>query len=116
MKKSIALIWGLLTLLPFAYFVYFISVVGGLEPAKSAAEAEAEFNSIFRLHMLNMLLILGLIISYIIYLFKTDRVAKDKKALWAVVLFMGNLLAMPIFWFLYVWRPILREINNADAT
>ena len=116
MKKSIAIVWGLITLLPFAYFVYFISVVSGFEPAKSAAEAEAEFNSIFRLHMLNMLLILALIISYIVYLFKTEHVAKDKKALWAVVLFMGNMLSMPIFWFLYVWRPISGKIIDADAT
>lgn len=105
MKKSIAILWGLLTFLPFIYFIYFASVVSGLEPAQNAVEAEAEFNSIFRLHVLNMLLIASLIISYIVYLFKTDRVAKDKKALWAVVLFIGNMFAMPVFWFLYVWRP-----------
>jgi hypothetical protein len=45
----------------------------------------------------------GLIAFYILFLFKTDRVPQDKKALWAAVLLLGNMLAMPVFFFLYVW-------------
>jgi hypothetical protein len=38
--------------------------------------------------------------------FRNDRVDKDKKVLWAVVLFMGNMIAMPIYWYLYIWREV----------
>jgi hypothetical protein len=48
--------------------------------------------------------VIALLIFYIVYLFRTDRVASDKKALWAVVLLMGHVVAMPIFWFFYIWR------------
>ncbi|NLG84554.1 MAG: hypothetical protein GX493_08130 [Firmicutes bacterium] len=41
---------------------------------------------------------------YIVNVFNTDLVDKDKKALWAVVLFFGNIIAMPIYWYLYIWR------------
>ena len=41
---------------------------------------------------------------YIVYLFRTDRVPQDKKALWAVVLFLGNTFAFPVFWYLYIWK------------
>ncbi len=40
------------------------------------------------------------------YLFKTDVVPQDKKALWAVVLFLGNMISMPIFWYLYIWTKL----------
>jgi hypothetical protein len=35
--------------------------------------------------------------------FRTDRVPADKKALWAVVLFLGNFFAMPFYWYFYIW-------------
>jgi hypothetical protein len=53
-----------------------------------------------------MALVGVLLVSYIVYLFKTEYVPTDKKALWAVVLFMANMFAMPVFWVLYVWQPI----------
>ena len=62
------------------------------------------FKVIFPLHLLTMLEIFVLLAIYVLYLFKTDRVRQDKKALWAVVLFLGNMMAMPVFWYLYIWK------------
>ncbi len=28
----------------------------------------------------------------------------DKRAVWAVVLFLGNLVAMPVYWYTHIWR------------
>ena len=46
----------------------------------------------------------GLIAFYLVYLFRTDVVPRDKRALWAVVLILANLLATPFFWYHYM-RP-----------
>ncbi len=89
-------------MLPLGYMVYFMmsiassigSETGGLD----------DFDLMFRLHLGTMLLTFSLLIFYIVYLFRTSSVPQDKKALWAVVLFMGNMFAMPVFWFLYVWQ------------
>lgn len=62
-----------------------------------------EFNTIFRLQMFSMALMLALMALYIVHVFRTDRVPADKKALWAVVLLLGNLFAMPIYWYFYIW-------------
>jgi hypothetical protein len=43
-------------------------------------------------------------ILYVVYLFKTDRVPVEQKALWATVIILGHMLAMPVFWYLHVWR------------
>ena len=57
-----------------------------------------------------MLEIIALLVIYVAYLFKTDRVGQDKKALWAVVLLLGNIVAMPVFWYLYIWKKPERGI------
>lgn len=54
----------------------------------------------------------GLFILYLIHLLKTDRVRQDQKALWGVILFLGGIIAMVVYWFMYVWpepRPGGRE-------
>ena len=105
MNRPIALLWLFFTLAPFAYFIFFISYMTGMDHA-SHAVVEAQFNFMFRLHIAAMLGIWVLIAAYIVYLFKTDHVPVEKRALWAVVLFLGNMVAMPFFWYFYVWRPL----------
>jgi hypothetical protein len=111
MRKTLALFWLIATLLPFAHIVYFIiymTSMWGIE-AQDFQQQREQFDVLFRLHIAAMGLIVILMASYIVYLFRTKCVATDKKALWAVVLFMGSFFAMPIFWFLYVWKPLSAE-------
>ena len=108
-----AVLWGGVTLLPVVYMFYFFASFGPSGGQVNPEEARAQFDFLWRLHMATMALILGLLVTYIVYLFKTEHVPKDKKALWAVVLFMGNMVSMPVFWVLYVWQPLKR---GASAT
>jgi type II secretory pathway component PulM len=48
--------------------------------------------------------------------FQSNRVSADKKALWAVVLFLGNIFAMPVYWYLYLWRPLSVRKSDAQAS
>jgi hypothetical protein len=108
LNRPVALLVALLTLAPWGYLVFFFSHFmtrfptlpnGGQPPAPFFRD----FDTILRLHMIVIVLILALTAFYIVHLFRTDRVPGDKKALWAVVLFLGNLLAMPAYWYLYMW-------------
>lgn len=47
---------------------------------------------------------MALTVFYMVNVFRNDRVEKDKKVLWAVVIFMASVIAMPIYWYLYIWR------------
>lgn len=58
------------------------------------------------LHLFTMLWLMGLTVFYMVNVFRNDRVDKDKKVLWAVVIFMGNMIAMPIYWYLYIWKEV----------
>ena len=61
------------------------------------------FHLFFAIHLGIMLLNFVLIAFYIVYLFKSARVPTEQKALWAIVIFMGGPIAMPVFWYLHIW-------------
>ena len=111
LNKPVKLLVGALSLWPFLYIFVFFGFIatsflwmtradGGRERSSGPPLA---FLLLFAAHLATMLLIFALIAFYIVYLFKTDRVEQDKKALWAAVLFLGNMVAMPVFFYLYIW-------------
>jgi hypothetical protein len=55
-----------------------------------------------QMRLYGFLLALLLIVGYLIYLFYTEYVPKEKKVLWGVVLILGNIFALPFFWFFYL--------------
>lgn len=89
-------------MLPIVYMVYFVArMVSSFDSIRGGQD---DFDLLLYLHLGTMFLIFALLGFYVAYLFRTPRVPQDKKALWAVVLFLGNMFAMPVFWFLYIWR------------
>jgi hypothetical protein len=95
---------GAVTLLPLAYMAYSFWLVLSSFGSGGPVHDEQQFNHLFKLHMATMALLFGLLVFYVIHLFRTSAVPNDKKALWAVVLFFGNIPAMIVYWFLYIWR------------
>lgn len=59
-------------------------------------------------HFGTMLLIAALVTFYIVHVFKSSALLGQKQALWAVVLLLGTVIAMPVYWYLYVWREAAR--------
>ena len=112
LTKPVKLLVGALSLWPFVYMVIFFLFVATSMFWMASTEGTraghhsgppAAFMVLAAAHFATILLMFGLIAFYVIFLFKTDRVPNDKKALWAVVLFLGNMLAMPVFFYLYIW-------------
>lgn len=98
MSKGIKLFIGLLTLVPLVYIVFFFMNF------MNFPNELVDFDVLFKLHLGAMLLIVALLIFYIANIFKNDRVHQDQKALWAIILFCGGTIAMPIYWYLYIWK------------
>ena len=121
MTKSTKIFLGIATLWPFLYsivfFIFFISLFlfmpesGGEESGPPFA-----FVVLIALHLFTMVWIVGLTVFYIVNIFKNDRVDKDKKVLWAVVIFMGSIIAMPIYWYLYIWKELPAGSLPAQAS
>lgn len=114
MKTPTKLLLAAATLYPLAYMFAFVAVwlfllasaVGGHFPelfAKHPHGPPPWFLGLFAVHLLTMFWVLGLLIFYIQDVFKNPRLDEQKRVLWALVLFMGNMVAMPVYWYVYIW-------------
>lgn len=107
--RSFKILVGVLTAWPIFYLFLFFGFVAttmlwmGGSHRRVDSGMPVAFTVLMVLHLGTMLLMMALTVFYVVYLFKTDRVTGDKKVLWAVVLFLGNIIAMPGFFYLYVW-------------
>jgi hypothetical protein len=119
-SKATALLVGVATLWPPIYMIIFVTSIGltflwaGHAHAPNKAVEFEFFKYIFPLHCLTMFLCFALTAIYVVHAFKTDRFPDDKRVLWVIILFMGNVLAFPIYWWLYI-RPGRSEPPSEDS-
>jgi hypothetical protein len=91
------------------YIVAFMAIVmmgtvGSLE----------SLQTLMTVHMATMVASIGLLIFYIVHLFKAPSIPSDKRALWGIALFMGAPIAMPIYFFTHVWPEKQRDSFAID--
>ena len=105
LTKSRKIAIGVLTVWPILYiFIFMFYTLAGHFLEGSQGWRGRLFPIISVLHHFTIFWIVPLIVFYLYYLFKTDKVPKNEKALWAAVIIVGNMLTMPVFWFLYIWK------------
>jgi len=117
---GLATVWPILYIFIFVIFVAFMAFYmaadfahGGMPPS----HPPVAFFVLIPLHILSILLVGGLLTYYIVDLFRTTRIPNDMKALWAVVLFFGNIISMPIYWYLFIWKePKANTDENCPPT
>lgn len=78
--------------------------VTGMFP-KISEELPAAFVLFYGLLLLTPIVVLALIGIYLVYLFTRPDLPLEWKLVWALVLILGNIFAMPLFWVLQVWKP-----------
>lgn len=129
MNKAIKLLFGFATLLPLAYviflfislFLHFTSLIFGIPERNIFVEW---FNTLLVMHIGAMLWILILTVIYMVNIVKNPALKNELKAIWAVAVVIVNVFAMPVYWYLYIWRAEkeltvgsteLKSIANAGA-
>ncbi len=48
--------------------------------------------------------IIVLLVGYIGHVYRNGQIESTMKLVWAVLIFFGNIFAMPIYWYIYIWR------------
>lgn len=115
MSRGKAIALACFTAWPLLYIIFFFCAMFGMMVYEFSGEKIRSpdiFLIILPLHFFTMFDIAALLVIYIVHLFKTDRVSQDKKALWAVVLFLGQPIAMPIYWYLCIWPGTSAEPSD----
>lgn len=47
-------------------------------------------------------MIFGLLAIYLIHVLQNDKLDKDTRLLWAILIFVGSMIAMPIYFYKYI--------------
>lgn len=60
---------------------------------------------------------LGLLVTvgFVAYAITSAAVPNEKRALWIVVLLLGNILVLPFFWYWYIWAPSSDNTTTGGA-
>lgn len=111
MRKIVKVLVGIATLWPLLYLVLFMLTILGSVFRTFAVP----FTILVPLHLLTMVWLMGLTAFYIVNLMKNERLDRDKKILWAVLLFMGNMVTMPVYWYLCIWREDQNVLSNSKG-
>jgi tetratricopeptide (TPR) repeat protein len=119
MTKGKAIALAAFTAWPFLYIIVVMGISILVVPFSSSNNnfygnlRPDEMSTFFRvfipIHIATLLEMLAVLIYYIIHLTNTAIVPANKKVLWAVILLLGNPLFLPIYWYLYIWKPLRVE-------
>ena len=100
MARPLAAVVGVASVLPLVYLVYFIWHVTSLEHT-----GLTRFEALLSLHLAMICLVVILLMAvYLFMLYRSAAVPENRRTLWAVVLFMANVFAFPVFWYLFLWK------------
>ena len=111
LSKTLAVVLGILTFLPFIGLVIMIALL--IFEIVLLIFSETPVNPLLYLFYLNYLvpiisgytlLYLTLGIFYFVHIIQNGFLDTEKKVLWITVLIILNGLAMPFYWYLYLWK------------
>lgn len=108
---------GALTLWPAVYVVLFIASVFGLiafagvqagttPGADPGAALPVGVVVLFAAHCLTLTLAVALVVFYVVHAARSPALDSQARVVWIVVLLLGGMLAMGVYWYLQLWRPL----------
>lgn len=117
--RPVKILLGAGSLVPLILYVIFLvffftrlsTLFSTIAAAPNTARAQVEldrfvvsFQRLFALQWVLILALYGLTALFIVDLFRTERVPQDHRVLWLILLLVVGFLAMPVYWYLNVWR------------
>lgn len=124
-------IWlGIASIWPIVYFALFIAgfvcigmfapmtVPAGHTGHPSAPIAIIAMVLVFFviLPVLTSVLAMRLIAFYRKHIVNTERLTQDQKMLWGILIRLGGVVALPIYWYRYIWREPIPLTGTADSS
>ena len=104
MKPWVKLVVGVLSHLPAAYILFFMSFFVWMLSHMISSKAEAAHPPMASLFLAHVVVILVLLAFYVLWLLKGSRLTLEGKLLWAVGLTFMAPVVMPVLYWVYVRR------------
>ena len=86
--------------------------------SQTAAPALLPFGlvALFGVHIISVFLMLGLLPVYIVLAVKRDQFDQTTRIVWIILICMMGTVAMPAYWYLYIWREQSVKLVGESAT
>jgi len=110
---GVATAWGPIYLVLFLAF--FATTFFSIVSPQLVKRMPVAFMAIFPLHCLTILLSFALIAVYIVHAVRNEKLTQEMRIVWILILFMGNMLAFPVYWWIYL-RPTTPPAHATGAT
>jgi len=108
---------GALTAWPVVYMgLFFVFVFGTFFMASSrrpGPEMPVAVGVLFGAHCLTMLLMFGLMVFYVVHIVKATFKKSEMKIIWLILVLMGGILAMPVYWYMNIWHE-MQTVEDAS--
>ena len=113
-----------LTLAPIAYLLVFFCLMTYLmfwtfQHSNQSQTASAEFTPIFFgmmiAHIAMMIVVFLLIGIYVFSIATNETLSPEMKLFWGLMILFGNMIVMPIYWYLQVWKQPKGEPHAGEA-
>jgi hypothetical protein len=115
MTRDKALILAGFTIWPFIFpLVGLLAELMGIIPINSS-DIPWTFIAFLGLLCFTVIEILALLVFYINFLFFKTTLPIEHKLIWTIALFIGHVVVMPVFWYLFVWKPRTYPPLKIDA-
>jgi len=104
LKRSTKILLGILSFWPFLFFIlFFIGMFTMIGMSGPDEPPTASFGLMMAGYFITIVSIYGMMIYYIVNVFMNNKLPSGKKALWAALLFLGNMMVIPFYWYFYIW-------------
>ena len=115
MTKAWKLLLGAVTVWPIAHILLFIVAAFHSILIGQTKEPTRLWEIIIPLHLLTILLSFVLMAFYVVNVIRTDRIKSDMKAVWAIVIVVGGPIALPIYWYFFIWKDTVSGSASVEA-
>ena len=102
-------LWPILYIILFVTFTFSLFFLFIPQGGETPPPSPAWIAVVFPLHFLTIILIWVLMIFYIIHVVKNQRLSKDQRVLWILLFVFVNIIAMLIYYFMYIWKEPAKE-------
>ncbi len=100
-------LWGLLAFSPWILFFTIVPILIHILPPNSITMKEGKLPPVVIWYLVvGNSYVLLLFLIFLIYLGRMKNINNEKKWLWRGLMFFGHILAIPIFWYLHIWKEI----------
>ncbi len=107
----VRLVMGLFSFLPLAALIV-MALIPAARQAGGVGVGPAGPAPVFPWQIFIALMTLLLLFFHVHFLYTNERVGRFGRIAWTVLLLLGNVLALPAHWYLYMWRRPPRPLSG----